>query len=251
MWMNYSKPMLILWFDPEQSIMNNTQDSRPHTKSFDLKKLTVFVEGSSAKSFLEEFVKFKFENIALACDFHAFQSRKNGDFTNLSSAVRSWWEHVQKQPSATSTPYKFLVITDADADAEEAKNKAEGIVQESKNKVDENLSANYEIIITPGNGANALEAALLQSVDSKFASVKKCAETFANCVEAQNPKAEDFARKNWADKVLIHAMLASSPAPDSQIWYRETFKYWNPESPELKRIFDQIRDMTAINPIDS
>jgi hypothetical protein len=214
--------------------------------SFKLDRLTIFIEGKGAKNFFENFTAELFPDLALACEFRGFQS--DVDFINLDTALLAWWEQVQRQ-SAPNTTYKFLVITDADADSDIATAKAETIVRETKEKVDAQLLAHYKILITPGNGSNALEASLLQSVNNNFVSVKKCAEVFAKCVEAHNPKDKPFAKQNWTDKVIVHAMLAASENPEIPLWDKKSFQLWDPTSPELKRIFDTIEAFVVVTPI--
>lgn len=214
---------------------------------FSLDKLTVLVEGKAAKSFFENFVKDTFPDLAANCMFFAFQASDSNKteilFPNLRTALLAFWEELQKQAPLDSPPC-LVIIIDADENAEDRRATTEREIEHIKNEIEADLVANYEVLVTPCVGSNALEAALLRSVSPEFEAVKVCAETFAVCVASQNPKTVAFAQQNWTDKVIVHAMLAASENPEVPLWDSKGFKYWNPEGAELKPVFDALHRLS-------
>ncbi len=208
--------------------------------AFDLNKLTIFVEGAAAKNFFESFTKQTYKELANKCDFRAFQANKDGMFSNLDTALRAWFEQIQKLSPLEDLP-KLAIITDADTSAVDAETKTNSAIQRAKDLFPENLQSICKILITPCYGTNALEAVLLKSINSDFIDVKNCAEAFAQCVAKYNPKTEPFAKQNWTDKVVVHAMLAACENPEIPLWDKKGFKYWNADADELKRIADEIK----------
>lgn len=203
--------------------------SENKARNFDFKKLTLFIEGSTGKNFVQNWLKSVDSELEQKCDIHAFQAAKDKGFKNIEFAISTWKNQAEDKAEPLGCA---LIIIDAEDDANKTKLTLDKIIAEN---------TNIEYLIVPLSGQNALESALLSSVKESSSDIKTCATAFAECVQLKNPKHEKFAKQNWLHKVTVHAMLAATATPESSLWGEDGLHLWDENAPELKRIIDAIR----------